>query len=83
MAGVFYSIIQYIYGMKIEHTQRGVAIIEFLDWQGRFCSMQKSNLPTKPAIWLGTNEDRMHLTQAQVKELMPFLQKFIETGEID
>jgi hypothetical protein len=26
---------------------------------------------------------RMHLTQDQVRELLPFLQKFVETGEIE
>jgi hypothetical protein len=26
--------------------------------------------------------NRMHLTQAQVAELIPILQKFVETGEI-
>ena len=25
---------------------------------------------------------RMHLTQSQVKQIMPILQKFVETGEI-
>lgn len=27
--------------------------------------------------------NRMHLTQAQVAELLPLLQRFVETGEID
>lgn len=27
-------------------------------------------------------ENRLHLTQSMVKELLPFLQKFAETGEI-
>ena len=28
-------------------------------------------------------DSRMHLTQEQVKELLPYLQKFAETGELE
>lgn len=33
-----------------------------------------------PKNWMV--DSRMHLSQSQVKELLPFLQKFVETGEL-
>ncbi len=36
-----------------------------------------TDMPTNFSV-----ESRMHLTQDQVKELLPFLQKFAETGEL-
>jgi hypothetical protein len=68
--------------MNIEKTERGFDIIEFLDRYGVECSLQKSSLATEDCIWLGVNESRMHLTQGQVKALLPYLQRFVDTGEI-
>ena len=83
--------------MKIKSTARGFAVGEFKDYYGQICSIQKSSLATADAIWFGVtntgeqmgdskNQDvehgRMHLTQAQVKKLLPTLTKFAETGEI-
>jgi len=97
--------------MKKRKTPRGFDIIEFKDYYGAACSMQKSSLATKDAIWLGVDDadpkilafhvnggkpngwvkydipdevnltTRMHLTRAQVKELLPYLEKFVEAGE--
>jgi hypothetical protein len=97
--------------MKVETTNRGFNIIQFIDRYGDKCSLQKSSLATEDCIWLGIDDaspkimaykvmdhgvggvkypihpdvlisTRMHLTQDQVKELLPHLQKFVETGEI-
>jgi hypothetical protein len=68
--------------MNIEKTERGFDIIEFLDRYGNGCSLQKSSLATEDCIWLGVNESRMHLTQGQVKALLPYLQRFVDTGEL-
>lgn len=94
--------------MELKKTERGFECIEFKDTYGIKCSLQKSSLATKNAIWFGTDvtdliifEDenrgkyiktkmpvtfsvntRMHLTQEQVKELLPYLQRFVEVGEI-
>ena len=98
--------------MKIKKTKRGFSRIEFKDHYGVSCSLQKSSLATKDAIWFGVNDaepkilaskvmengtgwvkysipedvslnTRMHLTRKQVAKLLPFLQKFMNTGEID
>ena len=37
------------------------------------------DIPVPETVLINT---RMHLTQAQVKDLLPILQKFAETGEI-
>lgn len=81
----------------MKKTERGFSVKNFTDYYGKKCSIQKSSLATKDAIWLGVdnagpqmgthaNQDvecgRMHLTQSQVKKLMPYLIKFVETGDL-
>ena len=39
--------------MKKTTTGRGFALIEFDDYYGAKCSLQKSSLATEDAIWLG------------------------------
>ena len=69
--------------MKNRKTQRGFDLIEFIDRYDKSCSLQKSSLAFEDCVWLGCNgNNRMHLTQEHVKELLPYLQKFIEMGEI-
>lgn len=78
--------------MNLEYTQRGFARIEFTDFNGDACSLQKSSVATEDLIWLGCNEGthvdghclaRMHLTRTMVADLLPLLQRFVETGELD
>jgi len=92
---------------NIEKTERGFAILYFLDRYNAKCSIQKSSLATEDAIWFGIDDPdpkilkhregwvpypinpdvllttRMHLTQGQVKTLLPLLQKFAKTGELE
>jgi hypothetical protein len=76
--------------MQIEHTPRGFSISEFTDRYGCKCSIQKSSLATEDCIWLGVDVNikgkevytRMHLTQKMVADLLPILQKFVETGDL-
>jgi hypothetical protein len=81
---------------KKEKTDRGFTIVEFTDGNDTHCSLQKSSVATEDMIWLGRDEidpkelipgegwisTRMHLTQNQVKALLPFLIKFVKTGDI-
>jgi len=41
--------------MKIKHTQRGFARVEFKDGNGVSCSLQKSSAAEREHIWLGAN----------------------------
>lgn len=92
--------------MKINKTERGFDINQFVDRNGQECSLQKSSIATEDCIWLGINNPnpqilipgkgwtpvefppetlfhtRMHLNIKQVKRLLPYLQKFVETGEL-
>ncbi|MBW4656641.1 MAG: hypothetical protein KME20_26895 [Kaiparowitsia implicata GSE-PSE-MK54-09C] len=76
--------------LKFTKTRRGLPIVRFKDCYGSHCSLQKSSLPSEKAIWLGVDEPfdrsidrvRMHLTQDMVRDLLPALQRFAETGEI-
>lgn len=64
--------------------------ISFEDSYKQQCSLQKSSYSLENEIWFGVDTDIigkavnacMHLTQEQVKYLLPYLQKFSETGEI-
>lgn len=78
--------------MKLTKTERGFTYGEFIDRYGHKCSVQKSSLAFEDCIWLGLDEGthadgtccaRMHLTKKMVKDLLPKLQKFVETGELD
>jgi hypothetical protein len=81
--------------LKIKKTDRGFHFIEFIDANDKECSLQESSL-VEPHIWLGCNKNaeqhhvtreplspRMHLSQKQVKKLLPMLKKFAKTGKID
>lgn len=63
-------------------TARGFPLGDFQDHYGERCSIQESSLATEFAIWLGRDEERMHLTQAEVAVLLPVLARFVETGEL-
>lgn len=71
-------------------TIRGFRLVTFNDVCGQRCSLQKSSLAYVDALWLGFAEpeshsywDRMHLTQPMVQALYPFLQSFVEIGNLD
>lgn len=68
--------------MHLKQTQRGFDIGVFTDFNGVECSIQKSSVATDDLIWLGPESGRMHLTRAQVENLLPNLQKFAETGDL-
>lgn len=63
-------------------NDRGFLRGDFLDEYGEKCSIQKSSLATKECIWLGANENRMHLSRTHVEQLLPLLQHFVETGAL-
>jgi len=74
--------------LEVEKTERGFGTIGFEDRYKQKCSLQESSLATEAAIWFGVDVDlngnevnqRMHLTQLQVQDLLPLLQRFAETG---
>lgn len=63
----------------MKQTNRGFSIISFKDCYNQECSLQESSSAEESRIWLGVHENRMHLNQEQVKELLPFLQRFVKT----
>lgn len=63
-------------------TDRGFRIDTFTDYNGQACSLQMSSLADAQCVWLGVKSERMHLTQDQVKALLPALQHFAEHGEM-
>ena len=67
----------------IETTQRGFSLFKFTDRYDKKCSLQKSSLATEDCIWLGLQYERMHLSQDQVAMLLPMLEQFVKTGDIN
>lgn len=76
-------------------TNRGFRLVEFRDSHENDCSIQESSSALTPMLWLGCNAaihtsvngtplclSRMHLSQERVRELIPLLQYFVETGEL-
>ena len=71
-------------------TERGFIRLDFEDRYKQQCSLQKSSLAGEDAIWLGVDVnidgknvgERMHLTQEMVSALIPYLQHFVDTGEL-
>lgn len=77
--------------IELTKTERGFSRAAFTDRYGAECSIQKSSIATEDAIWLGVvrtrdgadvPDGRMHLSRAQAADLLPILQRFVETGEL-
>lgn len=79
--------------IRFERTDRGFGLGRFQDRYGQACSIQESSLATEACLWLGCDEilrapgsepvnGRIHLTQAMAAELIPLLQRFVETGDL-
>lgn len=76
--------------MKIKRTERGFEIINFHDAFGDECSLQQSSaigdtdhgleFPGSSYIWFGKKSNRMHLSEKQIKELIPLLENWVKTG---
>jgi hypothetical protein len=71
-------------------SEKGHNKISFEDDYKQKCSLQKSNAALEDKIWFGVDRDingkaivaRMHLTREQVKELLLYLLKFADTGDL-
>ena len=68
--------------IKETKTSRGFGHISFNDKNKIKCRLQKSSSAIKNKIWLGIYDHEMHLTQKQVKQLLPYLKRFVKTGDI-
>lgn len=76
--------------MNLKTAIPGFARANFIDAGGNHCSIQESSSAGEPRIWLGVDADlatgrictRMHLNREQVAELLPLLQRFVETGDL-
>ncbi len=62
--------------IKWKLTNRLFVKGDFHDDNYEECSIQVSS-SIEPKIWLGINENRMHLNIEQIKKLIPILQNFV------
>jgi hypothetical protein len=71
--------------MEVGHTSRGFERIEFKDRYGQECYLQQSSIadyepPGSSAIWFGVMGRSMHISLAQIQELLPHLLRWCEAG---
>jgi hypothetical protein len=69
-------------GMSVTVSERGFRVIDFTDRYGKACSAQESSIATERCLWLGVNDERMHLTQEMVANLLPALEHFAQAGTL-
>lgn len=62
-------------------TERGFGYTEFRDSYGQDCSVQESSV--MPHLWVGVDNDRMHLTPEQVRGLIGVLSAWLAENETD
>lgn len=75
----------------VHETDRGFQIIRFLDRYDCECDLQQSSVadaeymdrPGWSAIWFGRENERAHLSREQVRWLVEYLKKWLETGSFD
>lgn len=66
-----------------DNGEYGIACLYFKDNENNECCILDSiELIGKPIIRFGRTKSTMRLTQEQVKELIPYLERFIKTGEL-
>lgn len=64
--------------IEIKKSKRGNNYIEFEDTYEAECILKEDD----DSIWLGKVDDKMNLDRERVKALLPYLQRFAETGSI-
>ena len=77
--------------MRVQTTDRGFQMVEFIERNGEPCSLQQSSAiddvkgaldkPGSSFVWLGCNGRRMHLSREMVRELVEHLNQWLSTGE--
>ena len=64
-------------------TLRGFRVVSFQDANGVVGNLQESSAGGGEfKMWLGFGTGRLHLSQSQVKSLLPHLEHFAETGHL-
>ena len=63
---------------NIKKTNRGFQYIEFEDRNMEKCSIQESSIATEPCLWLGVDDNRMHLNLDKAKFIIKSLKYFIK-----
>ena len=69
--------------IDIQPNERGFDTGKFTDVYELECSIQKSSSAAEDRIWLGVHDNRMHLSREHVEALLPLLQAFVDTGELN
>lgn len=80
--------------MKVQTTPRGFEIVCWNDVNAEVCQLQQSSAidfnnakglsdPGSSFVWLGRQDDRMHLDRGMVKDLIVALQRWLDTGSFE
>lgn len=69
-------------GPELQHTARGFGFFELTDSYGKEFTIQESSSAEQEKIWIGAGSDRGHLTRDMVRQILPILQQFADTGQV-
>ncbi len=64
------------------YTDRNFLRGDFDDRNDMPCSIQQSSLADEEALWLGSGQQRMHLTREMARKLGNLLINFANTGDM-
>lgn len=76
--------------IKLQANPKGLLRGEFLDHDGRECSIQEASEVEEDCIWLGVDRDirgediqaHMQLTRSMAAKLIPLLRGFVAQGDL-
>lgn len=68
--------------MELKETPRGFTYFEMTDAYRKAFTIQKSSAASQECIWMGAGDSRAHLTRDMVRQIIPVLQQFADTGEV-
>lgn len=63
-------------------TGRGFLRADFKDANGKSASIQESSVATECMLWLGIEQDRMHLNEQLVRELVALMSRYADHGTL-
>lgn len=69
--------------IKVEQHGLEFPEAKFKDFYDKDCYIKLSSIVEPRCIWLGSWQGPMHLNLDQVAQLMPILQRFVDTGDIN
>lgn len=69
--------------LEFRHSKNGFGYFEFTDSYGQTFTIQQSSSAEQDKVWIGAGKEWGHLTRDMVRQIIPILQQFADTGVVD